>query len=338
MATGGLGNHARNWEEWTMNRRQFLASAGIATVMSALPRFADAQAVKRLEIFVPAAPGGGWDQTARVMDAVMRDAKLIGNSRITNVGGAGGTIGLPQFINQHKGDGNALMTGGMVMIGAIISNKSPVDLTAVTPIARLTGEYLTIVVPAASPLKSISDFVDALKKDVGAVSWAGGSAGGSDHILAGLVAKAAGLDPIKVSYVAFAGGGEAMAALLGNQVTCGVSGWGEFSEQVAAGNLRVLGISAPERVDGIDAPTIKEQGLDVELLNWRAVFGGPDLSDEQKNNLIDIVTKMDASEKWQSELKTRAWTRLFLAGDEFAKYLEEDTQRIAGILKDLGLA
>ncbi|SFB30282.1 putative tricarboxylic transport membrane protein [Rhizobium sp. NFR07] len=321
-----------------MNRRQFLASAGIATVMSALPRFADAQTVKRLEIFVPAAPGGGWDQTARVMDAVMRDAKLIGNSRITNVGGAGGTIGLPQFINQHKGDGNALMTGGMVMIGAIISNKSPVDLTAVTPIARLTGEYLTIVVPAASPLKSMTDLVDALKKDVGAVSWAGGSAGGSDHILAGLVAKAAGVDPIKVSYVAFAGGGEAMAALLGNQVTCGVSGWGEFSEQVAAGNLRVLGISAPERVEGIDAPTIKEQGLDVELLNWRAVFGGPDLSDEQKTNLVDLVTKMDASEKWQSELKTRSWTRLFLAGDEFAKYLEEDTQRIAGILKDLGLA
>jgi putative tricarboxylic transport membrane protein len=129
-----------------------------------------------------------------------------------------------------------------------------------------------------------------------------------------------------------------MAALLGNQVTCGVSGWGEFSEQVAAGNLRVLGLSAPERVAGIDAPTIKEQGLEVELLNWRAVFAGPDLSDEQKTNLIDLVTKMDAEEKWRSELKTRSWTRLFLAGNEFGKYLEEDTQRIAGILKDLGLA
>lgn len=321
-----------------MNRRTFLASASIATVMATVPSLARAQTMKRLEIFVPAAPGGGWDQTARVMDAVMRNGKLIGNSRITNVGGAGGTIGLPQFINQHKGDGNALMTGGMVMIGAIISNKSPVDLSAVTPIARLTGEYLTIVVPAASPLKSMADLVEALKKDVGSVSWAGGSAGGSDHILAGLVAKAAGVDPIKISYVAFAGGGEAMAALLGNQVTCGVSGWGEFSEQVAAGNLRVLGLSAPERVAGIDAPTIKEQGLDVELLNWRAVFGGPDLSEEQKANLINLVTKMDAEEKWQSELKTRSWTRLFLAGDEFGKYLEEDTQRIAGILKDLGLA
>lgn len=321
-----------------MNRRQFLASAGIVTMMAAVPRFAQAQAIDKLEIFVPAAPGGGWDQTARVMDAVMREADLIGNSRITNVGGAGGTIGLPQFVNQHRGDGNALMTGGMVMVGAILTNKSPVDLSAVTPIARLTGEYLTVVVPAASPFQSMKDLIEALKKDVGSVSWAGGSAGGSDHILAGLIAKAAGVDPIKVSYVAFAGGGEAMAALLGNQVSCGVSGWGEFSEQVAAGNLRVLGISAPERVAGIETPTIKEQGLDVELLNWRAVFGGPDLSDEQRKNLIDVVTKMDATEKWQSELKTRSWTRLFLAGDEFAKYLEEDTRRIGGILKDLGLA
>ncbi|SCW90496.1 putative tricarboxylic transport membrane protein [Rhizobium mongolense subsp. loessense] len=321
-----------------MKRRQFLASAGVVAVMTAMPRLVQAQTIDKLEIFVPAAPGGGWDQTARLMDSVMRETDFIGSSRITNVGGAGGTIGLPQFINQHRGDGNALMTGGMVMVGAILTNKSPVDLSAVTPIARLTGEYLAIVVPAASPFQTMKDLVEALKKDVGSVSWAGGSAGGSDHILAGMVAKAAGVDPIKVSYVAFAGGGEAMAALLGNQISCGVSGWGEFSEQVAAGNLRVLGISAPERVAGIEAPTIKEQGLNVELLNWRAVFAGPDLSDEQRNNLIDLVTKMNASEKWQSELKARSWTPLFLAGDEFAKYLEEDTKRISGILKDLGLA
>ena len=166
----------------------------------------------------------------------------------------------------------------------------------------------------------------------------GGSAGGSDHILAGLVAKAAGVDPVAISYVAFAGGGEAMAALLGGQVTCGVSGWGEFSEQVAAGNLRVLGISAPDRVEGIDAPSIVEQGLDVQLLNWRAVFAGPNLSEEQRAVLIELVTRMDASPVWQQELEARSWTRLFLAGDDFASYVEEDTRRIRGILEDLGLA
>lgn len=321
-----------------MDRRQFMVSTGIAALVAAAPGLAFGREIDKLEIFVPAAPGGGWDQTARVMDAVLRGEGLIGSSRITNMGGAGGTIGLPKFINQHSGDGDALMTGGMVMIGAIITNKSPVTLASVTPIARLTGEYLAVVVPAASPMKTMGDLVRALKTNVGAVSWAGGSAGGSDHILAGLIAKAAGVEPVKVSYVAYAGGGEAMAALLGNQVSCGVSGWGEFSEQVLAGNLRVLGISAPERVAGIDAPSLKEQGLDVELLNWRGVFGGPNLSEKQRAKLIDLMTKMDASAKWQDELKARSWTRLFLSGDAFAAYVKEDTQRIRDILKDLGLA
>ncbi|MCO6391565.1 tripartite tricarboxylate transporter substrate binding protein [Aliihoeflea aestuarii] len=321
-----------------MDRRQFLISVGVTAIVAGAPRLALAQDFANLDLFVPAAPGGGWDQTARVMDAVLRQDGLIGNSRITNVGGAGGTIGLPQFINRHSGDGETLMTGGMVMVGSIITNKSPVDLSMVTPIARLTGEYLAIVVPASSELQNMADLVEALKADAGSVSWAGGSAGGSDHILVGLVGKAAGVDPVAMSYVAYAGGGEALAALLGEQVTCGVSGWGEFSEQVAAGALRVLGISAPDRVDGIDAPTIKEQGVDVELLNWRAVFGGPNLSEEQKARLIDLVTKMDASPAWQQELANRSWTRLFLAGDEFATYLEEDTNRIRDILEDLGLA
>src|SRR5690606_20574220 len=161
-----------------MNRRELMASAGAIGLLAAAPGVAFSQAMDQLEIFVPAAPGGGWDQTARVMAEVLRKSGMIGGSRISNVGGAGGTIGLPQFVNQHRGNGNALMTGGMVMVGAIITNKSPVDLSAVTPIARLTGEYLAIVVPADSPMQTMADLVDALKEDVGAVSWAGGSAGG----------------------------------------------------------------------------------------------------------------------------------------------------------------
>lgn len=321
-----------------MNRRNFMMTTGAIGLMAAMPTLTLAQEIGSLEIFVPAAPGGGWDQTARVMDQILRGEGLIGSARITNVGGAGGTIGLPQFINQYSGEGNALMTGGMVMIGAIITNNAPVDLTMVTPIARLTGEYLTIVVPAASDIQTMEDLVAKLKADPGSVSWAGGSAGGSDHMLAGLVAQAAGVDPLALSYVAFAGGGEAMAALLGNQVTCGVSGWGEFSEQVAAGNLRVIGISAPERVEGIDAPTLREQGLDVELLNWRGVFAPPAISDEDRARLIDMLTRMDASEAWQAELASRSWDRLFLAGNDFAAYLAQDTDRIRSVLQGLGLA
>ena len=167
------------------------------------------------------------------------------------------------------------MVGGMVMVGALVANKSPVSMRDLTPIARLTGEFEVIVVNAASPLKSMTDLITMFKADPGKVSWAGGSAGGSDHILAGMIAKATGVDAKKVSYVAYAGGGPAQAALLGNQVTCGVSGYGEFAEQIKAGKLRALAISADKRQEGIDAPTLKEQGIDVELFNWRGVFGAP---------------------------------------------------------------
>lgn len=321
-----------------MNRREFLMSTGAIGLMAALPQLATAQDIARLNLFVPGGPGGGWDQTARVMDQVMRAEGLIGSSMIENVGGAGGTVGLPQFVGRFDGQGDALLVGGTVMVGSIITNKAPVTLDNVTPIARLTSEYIVIVVPAASDIQTLDDLVAKMKEDVSAVSWAGGSAGGSDHILAGLLAQNIGVDPVGVAWVGFAGGGEALAALLGNQTTCGASGWGEFSEQVAAGTLRAIAISAPERVAGIDVPTLIEQGYDVQLLNWRGVFGPPNLSDEDRAALVDLMVKLDASEAWQAALVERTWDRHFLAGDEFAAYLAEDRAQIETILISLGLA
>ncbi len=186
-------------------------------------------------IMAPAAPGGGWDQTARSLQTVMQKEGISGNVQVQNVPGAGGTIGLAQFASQNSGNPNALIVGGYVMVGAILTNKSPVTLKDVTPIARLTGEYEAIVVPAASDIKTMADLVAKLKQDPGSVSWGGGSAGGTDHIAVGLIAKAAGVDPTKINYVAFSGGGEALAAILGGQVTAGISGYGEFESQVKAG-------------------------------------------------------------------------------------------------------
>jgi putative tricarboxylic transport membrane protein len=330
-----------------MNRRSFLQSTACAGTIGTLSGAAllpaafsrDAQAaIDTLKLFVPANPGGGWDQTARSMELALKQANLIKGAQVTNVGGAGGAVGLPQFVNQWKGQGNALMVAGMVMVGALITNKSPVKITQTVPVARLTGEFEVIVVPPNSPHKNLQDLVNAFKADPTKVSWAGGSAGGTDHILAGMIAKAAGGDAKKVSYVAYSGGGPAQAALLGNQVTCGVSGWGEFSEQVKAGKLRALAISADKRQPGIDIPTIKEQGIDVELANWRGVFAPPGIKDADKAALIDLLTKMKDSAPWQEQLKTREWTDYFLAGDAYAKYIESENTRIEAILKDLGLA
>lgn len=321
-----------------LNRREFLATTAAVGLAAAFPFGALAQDAPQIQLFVPAAPGGGWDQTARTMEQVLRKENLISGAQVTNVPGAGGAVGLPQFVNQWKGRPNALMVAGMVMVGAILTNKSPNNLTQVTPIARLTGEFEALVVSAASPFQTVADFVAALKADPAKVPVAGGSAGGSDHILFGLIGKTAGVQATSLSYVPFAGGGEALAALLGNQVAAGISGYGEFAEQVKAGALRLLAISSDKRQDGIDAPTLKESGVDVELFNWRGVFAPPGITDEDRAALIALVGKMAESAAWQEELKNRNWTSILLTGDDFTKFVEEDTKRIEAILKDLGLA
>ena len=288
-------------------------------------------------IMAPAAPGGGWDQTARTMQNLMQQEQISGNVQVVNVPGAGGTIGLAQFVNQARGNPENLIVGGYVMVGAILTNQSPVDLTMVTPIARLTGEQEAIVVPAASDIQTIADLVAKLKADPGAVSWGGGSAGGTDHILAGLVAKAAGVDPTKVNYIAFSGGGEALAAILGNQVTVGISGVGEFESQIQAGTLRLLAVSGDERIEGLEAPTLKEAGLDVSLENWRMVAAGPDLTDEQKAAITADIEKLVTSDAWKKELETRGWDDRYLSGADFQKELDADIAATRTILTEIGL-
>jgi putative tricarboxylic transport membrane protein len=288
-----------------------------------------------LKMMIPANPGGGWDQTGRALAQAMQSAKLVSSVQFDNKGGAGGTIGLAQFVNQAKGDPNSLMVGGMVMVGGIYLSRSPVNLGMVTPIARLTSEYEVIVVPASSPLKSMADLVKSLKENPGKVSWGGGSAGGTDHILAGLIARQVGVDPKRVNYVAFKGGGEAVAAIVGGHVTVGVSGLGEFAEQIKGGRMRALAVSAPRREEGI--PTLKEQGIDVELGNWRGVFGAPGLTPEQRDNLVKLVRTATETPAWKSTLEKLGWTPVFLAGDDYKKFVEEDTKRIAGIIDSLGI-
>lgn len=288
-------------------------------------------------IMAPAAPGGGWDQTARSLQQVMQSEGISGNVQVVNVPGAGGTIGLAQFASQQKGNPNALIVGGYVMVGAILTNQSPVTLADVTPIARLTGEYEAVVVPANSDIQNIGQLIEKLKADPGSVSWAGGSAGGVDHIGAGLIAKAAGVDPTKINYIAYSGGGEALAAILGGQVTVGISSYGEFQAQVAAGTLRLLAVSSAERIEGADAPTLKESGLDVVLQNWRMVAAAPGLTDEQKTAVAADVEKLAKSAAWQETLKTKNWQDTYLAGAAFDEQLAKDITATEAILKDIGL-
>lgn len=318
-----------------MQRREFTLAAGAVLAAAKLPLAAHAQGIATLKMMIPANPGGGWDQTGHALGAAMQATRVAQSVQFENKGGAAGTIGLAQFVNSAKGDPNAVMMGGMVMVGGIVLNKSPVDLTMVTPVARLTSEYLAVVVPATSPHKTMADLVKAFKADPGKVSWNGGSAGGSDHILVGLIARAVGVEPARINYVASKGGGDQIANIAGGHVTAGVAGLGEFAEHIKGGRMRALAVSGPVKIDNI--PSLKEQGINVELGNWRGVFGAPGITPAQRDSLVAAVKTATESKEWKDTLAKMGWEGVFLGGDAYKAFLEEDTRRISGILDSLGL-
>lgn len=300
-------------------------------------------------IMAPAAPGGGWDQTARAMQTALVEAGISTSVDVTNVPGAGGTIGLAQFVRESKGDPEDLIVGGSVMVGAILANHSPIDLGTVTPIARLTGEQEAIVVPTTSPIRSIDDLIIMMKADPQWVTWGGGSAGGVDHILAAKMANAVGEhsgrrsdgtpapSAVQINYVPHSGGGEVVDALRNNRVTVGVSGLGEFENEIKAGNLRVLAVSGETRAPGIDAPTLKEAGIDVALENWRMVAAPPGLTREQTAVISTDIEKLVGSDAWKRELESHGWTDRYLVGPAFEEQLQAEVIATRNILTELGL-
>lgn len=289
-----------------------------------------------LRLIAPAAPGGGWDQTARVMQQVLLREGLASTATVENIPGAAGTIGLARFISAERGNGDVLMISGLIMLGAIVTHQSVLTLGDTTPIARVSGEYEVLAVPAASPFRTLADFIDAFRTRPEAISWGGGSAGGTDQILAGLVADAVGVDARRVNYIAFSGGGESMSAVLGGQVSIGVSGLAEFAPHIASGALRVLGISSPARVPGLDVPTLREQDVDVELENWRSVVAPPGIRAADRERLERTVRDMARSAAWREVLDRYRWNDRYLDGVAFARFIESEERRVQGILRKLG--
>jgi putative tricarboxylic transport membrane protein len=297
----------------------------------------DAEPVySHLRIIAPAAPGGGWDQTARAMQQALQTSGIATTVSVDNIPGAAGTIGLAHLIGAERGNADVAMISGLIMLGAIVSNHAPVTLRDVTPIARLTGEFEAIVVPRASPYRSLTDLLTAFRAHPESISWAGGSAGGTDQILAGLVADAVGVSPRRVNYVAFAGGGESIAAILGGQVTAGISGLGEFAPQIAAGTMRILAVSSGERLPGVSVPTLREQGVDVTLENWRSLVAPPNMPAEGRARLDAAVAALVASVAWKDTLRRFQWNDRYLAGDAFSRFLTDEEARVQSILEKLG--
>jgi len=318
-----------------MRRDTFLRSMGMLALAGALPL--SARAAEAIKMMIPANPGGGWDTTGRALGSAMQDAGVASSVSYDNKGGAAGAIGLAQFVNSTKGDPNALIVMGAVMLGGMITGKPPVSLSQATPIARLTSEYNVFVLPAESPFKTMKDVVDQMKKDPGSVKWGGGSRGSTEHIAAAMIARAVGVDPAKINYVAFRGGGEATAAILGGNVTVGGSGYSEFAEYIKTGKMRPIAVTSDKRLPGIDVPTLKEQGIDVVIGNWRGVYGAGGIDAAQRKALTDRVVAATKSKSWAESLEKNKWTPALMTGPAFDSFVDSEFASLRAVMVKSGM-
>jgi putative tricarboxylic transport membrane protein len=290
-----------------------------------------------LRFMVPNTPGGGYDITARTAAKNAEDAGLTPGIEVFNLPGAGGTVGLARLVSEH-GNGKLAMSMGLGVVGAVRSNHAPKTLADTTPIARLTEEQDVVVVAKDSPYRTIGELVDAWKANPGKLPVGGGSSpGGPDHLAPMLMAQAAGISPKRVNYIPFDGGGELLASILGNKVAFGVSGVGEYLDQIRSGELRLLAVTGPERVPGLDAPTLKESGYDVTFTNWRGVVAPPGLSDAERTKLVRLFEELHGSPEWRQSLKKNGWDDAFLTGEKFGAFLAAQDRRVVSVLKELGL-
>ena len=318
-----------------MRRDTFLKSLAALAATGSFPL--SALAAANIKMMIPANPGGGWDTTGRALGKALQESKVADSVTYDNKGGAAGALGLAQFINSAKGDPNALMVMGAVMLGGIITGKPPVSLSQVTPIARITSEYNVFVLPANSPMTTMADVIAQLKKDPGSVKWGGGSRGSTEHIAAAMIAREVGVDPSKINYVAFRGGGEATAAILGGNVTVGGSGYSEFAEYITTGKMKPIAVTSSTRLKGVAVPTLKEQGINVEIGNWRGVYGAPGITAPQRKALTDMVLAAIKTRSWTESLEKNNWTPAVLTGAAFDKFVDDEFASLRATMVKSGM-
>ncbi|MDB5946798.1 MAG: hypothetical protein JWQ33_1824 [Ramlibacter sp.] len=321
-----------------MRRDTFLKSLAAFAAAGSLPLPAlPALSAPAVRITIPAGAGGGWDTTGRALGSAMREAGVADAVSYANLPGAAGALGLAQFINGAKGDPNAMLVMGAVMLGGIIIRRPPVNLSQITAVARVASEYNVFVLPAGSPLKNMADVIAQFRQDPASVKWGGGSRGSTEHIAAAMIARAVGVDPARLDYVPFAGGGEAAAAILSGAVTVGGSGYSEFAEPIRAGKMKAIAVTSGARLQGIDVPTLREQGIDVEIGNWRGVYGAPGITFDQRAALIDRVKAALETSAWRRSLQANGWTPALLTGAAFDRFVDQEFASLRATMARAGI-
>ena len=298
------------------------AGGGHAALWPRAAHAADAPVSSKLRIVIPANEGGGWDQTGRALGAAMLASGAVGSVVYENVGGKGGTIGLAKYAEKYDADPDTILMSGMVMVGAVALQKPAVTMAHVAPIARLTSDYEVVAVKADSPIRTPKDLIAQLRADAAKTVIAGGSAGGVDHMYAGMLARVAG-NAAALVYQPYPGGAQVVEALESGKAAAGISGYSEFSEGLASGKLRAIGVSAKRSFMGI--PAVREQGVDADLANWRGVLTGKKVPAERRAVLLEAVRRATMAELWQKTIKRSNWDAYWMAGKDFESFLELDT-------------
>lgn len=322
----------------TMTRRTMLGAALGATSGSILVREALAQAIRVLDVTVPGGPGSGLDQVARAIEDAVRHDHLAPAVRVNNVPGGGGMVAISQFVTSKRGNAQAVVVQGAGTVFFPLTNKTPVSLADVRPLARLAGEYEVIVVRADSPIRSFQDLIQRFKSDPGSIAWGGGSPGSTENIFFARIAKIAGVDLKRLNFIPHPNTGEVVISALSGQVSLVGGGLQDFITQVEAGKMRLLAVAAPERLPGLEAPTLREMGYDIIFANWRGVSVHPSLTEEQAKGLSEFFAKLVQSPRWQQIMKDRGWLDLYMPEAEYQAFIKEEARQAREILSELGMA
>lgn len=306
--------------------RKAVAAIILACSAASAPALAEPGA-DRLTLVVPGAVGGGWDLTAKAMKHALEREGIVRSVQIVRYPGTGGLVGLAQFVAHHRGQDDVLLVGGLTMLGAGLTDGAAVSLRDVAPIARLTGDWGLIAVPASSPIRDIDDLKQAMRDASSGLRWAGGALGSSDQVMVWSMASQLGVPLDDVHYYGKAGGRSAAEMLLSNRVDVAVSGFAEFAPYLENGRLRAIAIDSPQRISDQDVPTLRESGLDVSIMNWRGVFGAPGLTVQQQDRLVDMMAAMERSHSWRTRIGQMHWTSAYLDPAGFSRFIERETAR-----------
>ena len=299
-------------------------------------------AMDKIHFVIGGGAGGGWDGTARGTGEALTKSGMLKSASFENMSGGGGGKALAFMINTQPKNTILVQSTPLVLRSitrheGYVTGSGVLSYKDVTPIAGVIGDYGAIAVAKDSPYKNFKDVVDAYKKNPSSIKMAGGSVRGSmDHLIGALAFQAAGANPNDVAYIPYDAGGKALAGLLSGETQIISTGLGELMG--ARDQVRIIGITAPSRIaDAPDAPTLKEQGYDVQFVNWRGFFGPPNMSNKDKKALSTMLGKVMKTPEWEAVRKRNAWVNIYNSDKDFVKLLEKQTVEMTALMKKLGV-